>query len=136
MRLSLAILCLGMTAVSAQAFQFGRETVRVTVVPMSPTEFEVLESVNVGGPQMWCAAGLYAKQAFGKDVKQLYVARARGPSERLAGRKSVVFSTEPVPSAFTDLSLGVRRTGKTLTSLHARSACDDTFRVNLRIGTI
>ena len=136
MRLVLAVLCLSLAAVSAHAFQFGRETVRVSVLPISATEFEVLESVNVGGPQMWCAAGLYARQAYGRGVKQLYVARGRAESTRLAGRKSVVFSTKPVPSAFTDLSLGVRRTGKTLTALHARSACDDTFRVILRIESI
>ncbi len=96
---------------------------RLDVNPLSATEFEVIESDSAGAQDIWCAAARHTEMVLGKRRGRLYVARARGPAQTVSGRAGVVFSTEPVPGAFTSVSVSVREVGMNLPIFHALQFC-------------
>jgi hypothetical protein len=112
--------------VAAQAINVGLSigfAPRLQVNPISATRFEVIESHGAGAQDIWCAAARYTEDALGKTRGRLYVARARGPAQTAPGQTGVVFSTEPVPDAFTSVSVSVRAEGMNLPIFHARQFC-------------
>lgn len=113
---------LGLSASQAMAFGISFAP-RLQVNPVSATEFEVIESGGAGAQDIWCAAARFAEDVLGRARGRLYVARARGPSLTVPGRKGVVFSVEPTPGAFTSVSVSVRQAGMNLPIFHARQFC-------------
>lgn len=124
-------LLLGILAapVEAQTLRFGLGFApRLQVNPISATEFEVIESDSAGAQDIWCAAAYYTENTLGKQRGRLYVAGARAPARTVQGRKGVVFSTEPVPGAFTSVSVSVRAEGMNLPIFHALQFCRNHIR--------
>jgi hypothetical protein len=126
---SLAIVaaCLALPAgAGAQTYQAENF---LTVVPLSPTEFEVIEANGEGPRGIWCAAASYAFARAGVSPDQrLYVERPRGPSVSGAGRIGVVFTTreDQLTTAPTQsISLSVREAGRSLPQHHAYRFCRD-----------
>jgi hypothetical protein len=124
----LCALCVSLVAPSvADAEGFvRRDRFEIPIFPMDANTFEVIESDGAGGTQMWCAAGIYAHDALGLQDGSIYVLQGRGESRAVTGRKSVVFTTQPVEGAFSSLSQGVRRTGKVFSIGHASALCHET----------
>ncbi len=132
-RVVLAVLLASVPS-SLFAFETFREIYRIPVIAISATTFEVIENDGAGGSQLWCAAGTFARERLGVGPgERLYVQRGRAQSERAAGRKSVVFTTEAQANEFSSLDLGVRRAGKAVSITQARASCDGDSRVIVQI---
>lgn len=98
------------------------------VILLTNDTFEVIEDRGAGPRGIWCAAADYTR-AIGRDTtrKRLYILEARGPSKRVKGAKSVVFTLEPdeeLARSPQSYSLSVRRVGDNLAVSHALNFCD------------
>lgn len=119
--------------VSAQSY---RAVNHLDVVPLSRTTFEVIEARGEGPRGIWCAAADYAERRLGARGR-IYISGARGPARSVAGRKSVVFTTDVSslsqgPFQSTTLSLG--QVGVGLPIAHAIQFCRrDEFELSDRI---
>ena len=108
-----------------------REHFDIPVYPIDANTFEVVENDGAGGTQLWCAAGLFARDVLKQNRSSLYILEARGDSRAEPGRKSVIFTTQPVDNAFFSITQGVRTAGKTLTTGHAYALCADIPRLRI-----
>ncbi|WP_156874919.1 hypothetical protein [Sulfitobacter alexandrii] len=103
----------------------------IVINRLGPTEFEVVQGVNFGAAEFWCGAATYVERRTGQpQTTPIFVKSPRGPSQTVAGRDSVVFSTsaEGLPAADPNrVTLTVDRAGATLKSYQARRYCRDTF---------
>lgn len=125
-RVAVALICGLLPAVaSAQVY---RAINQLAVLPISPTDFEVIEAHGEGPRGMWCAAASYAEARGIHRDQRLYVKRARGPSVSLAGETGVVFTTvanEVAGTAHRSYSVSVREKGLNLPIHHASQFCID-----------
>lgn len=113
-------------AAQAQAFEAIN---RLIVVPLSSTEFEVIESRGEGARGIWCAAADYVRtRGIQSADGRLYVARPRSAAQSVRGRAGVVFTVAPddtlrdTPRSYT---VTVRRAGENLPINHAYQFCED-----------
>ncbi|MEQ6204106.1 hypothetical protein ABMC88_13735 [Sulfitobacter sp. HNIBRBA2951] len=116
---------------SAQTYRASND---LTVVPLTRSTFEVIESRGEGPRGMWCAAAEYSERKLGK-FGRVYIAKARGASQTRDGRKAVTFTTNAAslsqgPS--TSVSLSTRQVGVGLNTAHAIQFCRDYDRDVLR----
>jgi len=102
---------------------FSRELVVIPVRPIDATSFEVIENDGAGGTSMWCAASIFVEDYLDLRGAQITVAQARGDSAAFPGRKSVIFTIEPVAGAVKSYSQGVRTLGQTFSQGHANALC-------------
>ncbi|MEL6450055.1 MAG: hypothetical protein AAFQ19_02260 [Pseudomonadota bacterium] len=130
--LLLCALSVAPTFAAAQAFDW-RKRYDIPVIPIDATSFEVIENDGAGGTQLWCAAGLYARDQLGQLRGSLYVREGRRPSARAPGRRGVVFTLDAVPDAFSSVSEGVRRAGQVFSISHARALCRSTGRLRIEV---
>ncbi|GGX53104.1 hypothetical protein GCM10007385_21440 [Tateyamaria omphalii] len=100
-----------------------RERFTIPVNQIDGTTFEVIEADAAGGTQIWCAAGIYARNVLGLRGGDLYIAEGRGDAQTASGRKGVTFSTQAVSDAFSSVGQGVRRSGKVFSMAHAYALC-------------
>ena len=127
----LAIAAICATVIAAPVTASFLAINRLNVVPISNTEFEVIESRGAGAADIWCAAADYAQRA-GLDAprKRMYIESPRGASRTVANAKGVVFTTAPdeelrnSPSSY---SVSVKRRGENLAISHAHQFCDRYF---------
>ena len=104
---------------------------QLTVVPLNPTSFEVIEAYGEGARGIWCAAADFAIHRLGHARNQrLYVKTPRGRSVTSAGRIGVEFTTDAsslgvAPTA--SYSVSVRQPGQGLPTHHAYQFCRDYF---------
>ena len=92
--LSLAVAALLPGGLSAATV--GEELSRLTINPLSATDFEVIETMTMGAAEFWCAAASFNElRRGGSDRIDLYVKTPRGPAVTQPGRKGVVFTTDP-----------------------------------------
>jgi hypothetical protein len=110
-----------------------RESFDIPVYPMDANTFEVVEKDGAGGTQLWCAAGIYARDTLGQRDGSLYILQGRGDSRAEPGRKSVIFTTQAVENAFSSVTQGVRRAGQVFTVSHAYALCRDTPRLRILV---
>lgn len=109
-------------AAHAQSF---RAVNFLDVVPLSQTTFEVIEAYGEGPRGIWCAAADYAEKRL-RYFDRIYIREGRGPSRSVAGRKSVVFTTDEssLPQGpFQSFSLTTSRVGVGLPVNHAIQFC-------------
>ncbi|MGJ8627493.1 MAG: hypothetical protein ACSHXB_11105 [Sulfitobacter sp.] len=117
---------------SAQAF---RAESWLIVVPLNAKDFEVIEDRGEGPRGMWCAAADFVKSRLGTSTNtRIYIKSGRGPSISAAGRKGVVFTTDPArlsaePSRGYSVSLS--KVGYSLPVGHAYSFCTDYWEILL-----
>mmetsp|Transcript_22601 Transcript_22601/g.36921 ORF Transcript_22601/g.36921 Transcript_22601/m.36921 type:complete len:146 (+) Transcript_22601:1211-1648(+) len=123
------------TLAHAQERNFVRERVTLPVNTIDANSFEVIENDGAAGTQIWCAAGLFTRQALGQRGGDLYIEVARGPAQTAPGRKGVVFTTEPVAGAFNSVSQGVKRAGQTFSMAHAYALCRSGRAQSVRVRT-
>lgn len=129
--IALSLLLLSPQISAAQGFP--ERQLRVRVAALSATTFEVVDGIDTGPRQTWCAAAQFAKRKFGVSGGQLWLARGLGPSTAMPGRRSTVFSIEPVPNEYKSISLSIRRAGQSVMFSLASSLCRNSdFRVRLR----
>ncbi|WP_299023964.1 hypothetical protein [uncultured Sulfitobacter sp.] len=118
---------------SAQSFRAVND---LSVVPLPGATFEVIEARGEGPRGIWCAAAEYAERRLGARDR-IYVAAARGPARSVAGRKSVVFTTDASrlsQGPFQSTSLGTGQVGVGLPVAHAIQFCRrDDFETTDRI---
>ena len=134
------LLCAALVApglTQAQSFgssDFIREIlVRVQVKALGPTTFEVFDGLDTGPGVVWCAASIFARERLGHNSGSLWLAKGRSPSDSIPGRRSMIFSTVPVPGEYTSLGLNTRRAGKVLSVASANAQCfTDEFKVRVR----
>ena len=101
----------------------------VPVVPIDANSFEAIEADGAGAKQMWCAAGIFANNVLGQGKAKLYIKQARGSSVTVAGRKGVIFTTQPVPDATKSYSFSLRKVGLTFSVSTVYGLCEgDPFR--------
>lgn len=100
---------------------------RLTVVPLNPTDFEVIEARGEGARGLWCAAANFVQNRFGAPShSRLYVKSARGPSRSGVGRIGVVFTTDPEGlTPVQSVSVSLRIVGQSLPLHHALQFCRD-----------
>ncbi|QUJ75193.1 hypothetical protein KDD17_09155 [Sulfitobacter albidus] len=113
-------------AASAQAYRAVND---LTVVPLQGGSFEVIEGRGEGPRGIWCAAAEYAERRLGADGR-VYIQDGRGPARSVAGRKSVVFTTDAralsqPPSQ--SIALSTSQIGIGLPVDHAIQFCRDIF---------
>ena len=124
--LPLAALCLTLpTLALSQTF---RAENHLTVVPLTATDFEVIEGRGEGARGIWCAAADYAQSRLPRGDGRLYVKRPRAAAATVQGRKGVVFTNAPSTLSTqptTALSVTVRQAGYTLPVAHAFQFCRD-----------
>lgn len=101
----------------------------LTVVPLGGSSFEVIEARGEGPRGIWCAAAEYAERKLGAQGR-VYIQEGRGPATSVAGRKSVVFTTDASklsqePSR--SLTVSTSRVGAGLPIPHAIQFCRDVF---------
>ncbi|MEO9899026.1 MAG: hypothetical protein ABJD13_17005 [Paracoccaceae bacterium] len=112
---------------------FPELQVKVRVAAINATSFEVIDGIDTGPRQMWCAAAQFAKRKYGVKSGQLWLARGLGPSNAMPGRRSTIFSLKPVPNEYKSISLSIRRSGQVVGFALASSLCRNSdFRVRLR----
>lgn len=111
-----------------------RERFTLPVNQIDNARFEVIEADGAGGTQMWCAAGIFARDVLMRRDGNLYIETGRGDAITVPGRKGVTFSTEPVDGAFSSVSQGIRRAGKVFSMAHAYSLCRNLPFLKIRIS--
>jgi len=111
----------------------SRERFDIPIFSVDATTFEVIENDGAGGTQLWCAAGIYVRDILGQRTGSIFIRDGRGDSRAVTGRKSVVFTTQPVGGAFSSVSQGVRRAGKVFSTAHAYALCRGTPRLQINI---
>ncbi|KEJ89284.1 hypothetical protein DSW25_09685 [Sulfitobacter donghicola DSW-25 = KCTC 12864 = JCM 14565] len=77
-------------AASAQNF---KSVNKLTVIPLGQSAFEVIQSRGEGPRGLWCAGAEFAKKRLGARGR-IYILKANAPSQRVSGRKSVIFTTD------------------------------------------
>lgn len=123
-RLTLAALAIAVlpAALNAQTFRAVND---LNVVPLQQGAFEVIEARGEGPRGIWCAAAEYAERRLGTRGR-VYIAEARGPAHSVAGRKSVVFTTDVKrlsQGPFKSVSLSTSQVGVGLSVDHAIQFC-------------
>lgn len=118
---------------SAQGLSYNQRF-DIPVFPIDANTFEVVEARGAGGTQMWCAAGTYVREVLEQRDGALYILEGRGDSQALPGRKSVIFTTNAVPGAFSTVTQGVRRAGQLFSSGHAYALCRDTPHLRIKVS--
>lgn len=108
--------------------------VQIPVFQLDATTFEAVENDGAGGAQMWCAAAIFTRRVLGRDTGGIYVKVARGPAQSMPGRRSVVFTIEPIPDAFTTYDTTIRRTGKVMSFAAANAQCRSDREVVVRLS--
>jgi hypothetical protein len=88
--LAAAVVSLLPAMASAQNY---RAINNLTVVPLSATNFEVIEGRGEGPRGIWCAAAEFAERRLSASGR-IYVLEGRGPSQVASGRTGVVFTTD------------------------------------------
>ena len=121
------------TLLPAQDF-FILERFVLPVNQIDANSFEVVEADGAGPPQIWCAAGIYARRVLNQPSGDLYLEGARGPSQTQPGRKGIVFTTEPQDGAFSSITLSTRRVGLVKSVGLANSVCYDMPYLQIRIN--
>lgn len=118
---------------SAQTFRAVND---LNVVPLGRSTFEVIEARGEGPRGIWCAAAEYAERRLGAQGR-IYISEARGPSRSIAGRKSVVFTTNAASltqGPFRSTSLSTSQVGIGLPIDHAIQFCrSDDFDISDRL---
>jgi len=76
-------------AASANSFKAYNN---LAVVPLSGSAYEVIISRGEGARGVWCAAADYAVRRLGAQGR-IYIQEGRAPSRSVAGRSSVIFTT-------------------------------------------
>ncbi|MEO9683662.1 MAG: hypothetical protein ABJF86_16140 [Tateyamaria sp.] len=123
------------TVVAAQRVQFERQ-VRIPVRPIDANTFEAVVNDGAYGSLMWCAAARFTRHYLKQRGGKLYVKQAVGPSTTFPGRKSVIFTTQPVPDAFKSYSESIRTAGQEFSQAHAYAICrsnEPQFYVRVRV---
>ncbi len=129
----IALTLLMMSPQIASAQGFPELQIKVRVAALSATTFEVIDGVDTGPSQMWCAAAQFAKRKYGVKGGQLWLAQGLGPSTTMPGRNSTVFSIERVPNEYKSVALSIRQPGQAVQFSLANSLCRNSdFRVRIR----
>ncbi|MEM6372746.1 MAG: hypothetical protein AAF727_08215 [Pseudomonadota bacterium] len=121
--------------VQAQSI-FFKERVLIPVRPIDATTFEVVENDGAGGTTLWCAAGIFTKEYLNQRGGEIGVLQARGDSATYPGRKSVIFTTGPVPNPVKSTSQGVRTEGQTFSMGHANALCRAQPEIYVRVRVL
>lgn len=103
---------------------------QLIINPISATDFEVVETQDMGPGAFWCGAASYHERRMGRsDTDVLYIKSPRGPSVTQPGARGVVFTTDPAGLDVTKStsSISIRRAGLGFKSNFARSLCRDAF---------
>lgn len=130
---ALAVLITAPTLAPAQDSS-RRERYTLPAVQIDANSFEIIEADGAGNSQIWCAAGIYAREVLGQRDGDLAVEVPRGPSQTTPGRRGVVFTTAPVEGAFSSTSLGIRKAGLTFSAGHAHALCRQFRNLKVRVG--
>ena len=97
---------------------------------INATDFEVVETQDMGPGAFWCGAASFHERRMGRSGRDmLYVKQPRGPSVTRPGSKGVVFTTDAARVSATGASgsVSVSRAGDGFRSSFARSLCRDAF---------
>lgn len=120
---SLLALALTLPSVAFSQNRALRRLVQIPVLPIDANTFEAVVNDGAGGSLMWCAAGRFTRDYLRQRGGQLYVKRELAPSTTFPGRKSVVFTTQPVPDAFNTYTESIRNPGQQFSQAHAYAIC-------------
>jgi hypothetical protein len=82
--------------IAAHSGSFLTRSQLLQVNPVSDTTFEVIEDSRSSKQAYWCTAGRHVTDVLRRHQSRIYIARGRGPSETVPGRKAVLFSIVPV----------------------------------------
>ncbi|WP_299723671.1 hypothetical protein [uncultured Tateyamaria sp.] len=102
------------------------------VIGIDANSFEVIEEQGAGGPQMWCAAAIYARKVLGQRGADLYIEVPRGQAQTIAGRQGVVFTIAPVSNPVQSYSFGTDQAGSKHSVASANSICRDVRSFSIR----
>lgn len=107
----------------------GAQTYRainnLNVVALNSTTFEVIEAAGEGPRGIWCAAADYAETRL-RASGRIYISEGRGAARSVAGRKSVVFTTNAASLSkgpFQSISISTSQVGAGLPVNHALQFC-------------
>jgi hypothetical protein len=131
-----AALALLVGALPANAKSF-KAINRLTVNPISATEFEVINRASSSPRALWCAAADYSGRRLDRYNKtDLIIITPIGPSMTQPDRNGVIFTIDPNQSDVAPIksySVTVKTAGASMSVGHAKMFCDDdTFPVNRR----
>ncbi|PTX72352.1 hypothetical protein C8N31_11165 [Sulfitobacter mediterraneus] len=125
---ALIMACLPLTVAASTD---GEEDRFLVINPLSASDFEVVQGMNMGAAEFWCGAASYVERRLGlSETTPIYLKRPRGPSQTAAGRKAVTFSLSNAglpPDDPGRLTLTVKQPGTMVKSASARRYCRDAF---------
>lgn len=110
------------TLAGAQAYRAANN---LDVIALNGSTFEVIEAAGEGPRGMWCAAADYAETRL-RASDRIYILKGRGAANSVAGRKSVVFTTNPASlpqGPFQSISISTSQVGAGLPINHALQFC-------------
>ncbi|MBM1631450.1 hypothetical protein JQV27_01260 [Sulfitobacter mediterraneus] len=117
--------------IAAGAGTEGEEDRILVINPLTTSDFEVVQGMNMGAAEFWCGAASYVERRLGlSETTPIYLKRPRGPSRTAAGRKAVTFSLSAAglpPDDPARLTLTVKQPGAMVKSVNARRYCRDAF---------
>lgn len=125
MRFTTLATVLALAVPMAAHAQTYRAVNKLDVIPLNRTTFEVIEAAGEGPRGMWCAAADYVENRL-RTEGRIYIRDGRGPSRKVSGRKSVVFTTDVSSLSqgpFQSLSLSTSQVGVGLPKNHALQFC-------------
>lgn len=131
MRLAILATTIAALAIPATAATSVYQTPQngLNVVPLGPTEFEVIEDRGEGARGIWCAAASYVQSRLpGARQGMIYVQTPRGPSAVAPGQTGIGFTVNPQMLSvqpFQSYSVSVDRPGERLRVEHADQFCHD-----------
>ena len=109
---------------AAQVFRFERFVLRV--FPVTSTTVEVLLDDFAGPTEVWCVAAAYADQVLGHSrAGDLWLQSSLAPSPNVPGRRSVVFSIEPITPEVQVFSFSLRSVGARRSMATAQTVCQE-----------
>jgi hypothetical protein len=97
---------------------------------LNATDFEVIQGSGFGAAAYWCGAATFIeRRSKQSELTRIYVKTPERQSLTAAGRKGVVFTTDPtgLPEMTGRHTVTVREAGATLKSVQARGFCRDAF---------
>ncbi len=125
---ALAALGLALPLVPAAQAQTFEAVNRLQVVPISNTDFEVIEAYGEGARGMWCAAADYAMHGLQRRSGRMYIKSPRGASVTGGGRSGAIFTLDEasLPGEPTrSYSVNTTTPGLSLPIQHAYQFCAD-----------
>lgn len=123
-----SVLAFAATVASADKKYSTPNGMRILIDASDPARFDVLQKAGRGGPDYWCAAGVYVISGMGMPKgTRIFLVQALGRGR--LDRNSIGYSVNPdisiSGSGTNRVTMSMKNVGQNWSAEHARSQCPD-----------